>query len=205
MAALYFDLGSPYAYLAVARARSVFGGVEAGGTGAGSGMVAVGGTLELRPVLLGAMFRLRGWGSWSEGPDRATNVADIEARAARYGLPPLAWPDGWPLNTLAAMRAAVWAQQTGHLEAFALAAYAREFADGADISDLDVLAGCAVDAGLDPAAMRIAIVDPAIKEHLKRLTQAAWDAGVHGVPSVQVGDTVLYGDDHLEAAAALAR
>jgi 2-hydroxychromene-2-carboxylate isomerase len=47
--ALYFDLGSPYAYLAFARAPAVLG-VEP----------------RLEPVLLGAIFQARGPGSWSQ-------------------------------------------------------------------------------------------------------------------------------------------
>ncbi len=80
----------------------------------------------------------------------------------------------------------------------------REFAWGDDISDLDVLSACAEGAGLDGAAMGAAIAEPSIKEALKQATQAAWDAGVRGVPSVRVRDAVFYGDDHLEAAAAAA-
>ncbi len=187
MAILYFDLGSPYAYLAVARMRSVFGGA-----------------VELRPVLLGAMFRWRGWGSWSAGPDREVNMADVEARAARYGLPPLLWPPDWPVNTLIPMRATIWAERLGAIEPFVRSVYAREFARGIDISDLDVLRACAEEAGLDGAALPAAIAEPTIKEALKDATQVAWDAGVRGVPSVRVGDAVFYGDDHLEDAAAAA-
>jgi 2-hydroxychromene-2-carboxylate isomerase len=76
---LYFDLASPYAYLAVARARDVFG-VEP----------------ELEPILPGAIFGMRGHASWALTPERDRNVAEIERRAARYGLPPLAWPRDWP-------------------------------------------------------------------------------------------------------------
>ena len=44
---LFYDLGSPYAYLAVERAERVLGAPP-----------------ELRPVLLGAIFAARGSGSW---------------------------------------------------------------------------------------------------------------------------------------------
>jgi 2-hydroxychromene-2-carboxylate isomerase len=80
---LYFDLGSPYAYLAVARAEAVFGRQP-----------------DLEPVLLGAIFRLRGSGSWSQTSERATGIAEVQRRALAYGLPAVAWPDGWPLDGL---------------------------------------------------------------------------------------------------------
>src|SRR5205085_9663745 len=93
---LYFDLGSPYAYLAVERAGGVLGHEP-----------------ELQPVLLGAIFAARGHGSWAHTEQRAAGEAEIERRAAAYGLPPIAWPPDWPSPPLAAMRAAVIAQQEG--------------------------------------------------------------------------------------------
>jgi 2-hydroxychromene-2-carboxylate isomerase len=103
---LYFDLASPYAYLAVSRAAEVLGE-----------------PVTLEPILLGAIFRARGSGSWAHTDARAAEMAEVEARAARYGLP-LAWPEGWPANSLAAMRAATWARRQGRLDAFAAAVYA---------------------------------------------------------------------------------
>src|SRR4051794_5353528 len=93
---LYYDLGSPYAYLATERAAEVLG-VEP----------------RLQPVLVGGIFVARGHGSWSQTSDRESRIAEVEERAAAYGLPPLRWPEGWPNNTLAAMRAAIWAERLG--------------------------------------------------------------------------------------------
>lgn len=182
--ALYIDLGSPYAYLAVERAPAVLGVAP-----------------ELVPVLLGAIFRRRGWGSWAATGERAPRIADLEARAARHGLPPFAWPAGWPANGLAAMRAATWARREGALDAFARAAFRRQFVAGADVADLAVLERAASDAGLDPGAMRAAIATQEIKDALRAETDAAWEAGVRGIPTLRVGDELLYGDDRLEDAA----
>jgi 2-hydroxychromene-2-carboxylate isomerase len=176
---LFYDLGSPYAYLAVERAGSVLG-VEP----------------RLEPVLLGAIFSLRGHGSWSQTAMRAENVAEVEARTARYGLPPVRWPPGWPPNTLAAMRACSWAG-----EEFARVAFRRAFAEGDDLSDRAVLARIAEEAGVDPRAMLAAIETPEIKDRLKAATAAAWERGVTGVPTVLADGRLFYGDDRLEEAA----
>ena len=92
-ATLYFDLGSPYAYLALERAGSVLGQAP-----------------ELEPVLLGAIFRWRGRGSWARTDQRSVGMTEVERRARRYGLPSLVWPPAWPTDGLAAMRAATWAR-----------------------------------------------------------------------------------------------
>jgi 2-hydroxychromene-2-carboxylate isomerase len=105
---LYIDLNSPYAYLAAARAADVLGEAP-----------------ELEPILLGAIFQRRGWGSWSYTDEREARLEDLSERAERYGLPPLRYFDGWPGNGLQAMRAATWAKQQDAIEPFALAIFRR--------------------------------------------------------------------------------
>jgi 2-hydroxychromene-2-carboxylate isomerase len=181
---MYFDLGSPYAYLALARARTVLGAAP-----------------ELAPVLLGAIFARRGSGSWARTPARAEGMAEIERRAERYGLPPLHWPADWPTDGLAAMRCATWACGRGRGEAFARAVFDREFAAGADIADLGALLACAGEVGLDVAVLERELRLPALKRLLREATDRAWEAGVRGVPTVRIGDALFYGDDQLELAA----
>jgi len=187
-AAIYYDLASPYAYLAVERAGSVLDHPA-----------------ELTPILLGAIFKRRGWGSWAETDQRESGMREVELRAGRYGLSPMVWPMGWPANSLTANRAATWAKQLGAVEAFTFAVYRRQFVDGADIADVEVLAAAAADAGLNPEEMGAAILRQEIKQALRQATDEAWELGVRGVPSIRVGGAIFYGDDTLEEAAAQAQ
>jgi 2-hydroxychromene-2-carboxylate isomerase len=179
---LYYDLASPYAYLAVSRASSVLGTEP-----------------ELQPVLVGAIFNYRGRGSWALTPERAAGEAEIERRAAAYGLPPMKWPQGWPLNSLGAMRAATHAKREGLQREFVIAAYEREFARGEDISGIEALEEIAAEVGL--RGVREAIADPEVKLALRTATDEAWATGVQGVPTLRTGDRTLFGDDRLEEAA----
>jgi 2-hydroxychromene-2-carboxylate isomerase len=183
---LYFDLGSPYAYLAVERAAAVLGRQP-----------------ELEPVLLGAIFAKRGFGSWSATPAREGRIADIQGRAARYGLPPLRWPGDWPPEGLLAMRCATWAKRQGAVEQFARAAFRAEFQRGQGIAEPAMLAACAREADLDPEEMARAVTEPQVKEALRGATEAAWEAGVRGIPSLRAGGSIFYGDDRLELAGGL--
>lgn len=185
---MYFDLGSPYAFLALSRADSVLGVRPV-----------------LQPVLLGAIFARRGFGSWAHTRARDGRIAEIEERARRYGLPPLRWPAGWPGNGLVAMRCATWAGEQGRGEAFARAVFDRQFVDGADIADLDVLLECAADVGLDVHALRAALPQRALKQSLRQATERAWDEGVRGVPTLRIGDALFFGDEQLELAAEVLR
>ena len=185
---LYFDLGSPYAYLAVERATGLFG-VEP----------------QLEPILLGPIFVLRGHGSWAHTDTRAANVAELERRAAAAGLPPVAWPPGWPPNTLHAMRAVLWAGHHGRGDAFAREAFRHAFVRGADLGRVAALREAARTVGLPDTELEAAIADPAIKQELKDRTARAIDLGVRGVPAVAVAGRLFYGDDRLEEAAAALR
>ena len=184
---LYYDLASPYAYLAVARAGGVLGAEP-----------------ELRPVLVGALFGYRGRGSWALTPERAAGEAEVERRASAYGLAPVVWPEGWPVNSLQAMRAATWATARGAGPAFARAAYRREFAEGRGLGP-DVLAEAAEEAGLDQEALLAATADDAVKLALRKATDAAWELGVQGVPTLEAGRRLYFGDDRLEEAAGTTR
>jgi 2-hydroxychromene-2-carboxylate isomerase len=183
----YYDLGSPYAYLSAERISGLF--TEAGLE-----------QPEWQPILLGGLFRHFNRGSWAETPARAEGMAEIERRAAEYGLPPLAWPQPWPGNMLVAMRAATFAKQTGRTVAFSLAAFRQAFAAGRDLGDVDNVAIAGAACELHPRALLKAVETEAVKGALREATDRAADLGVEGVPALVVGAEVFWGDDRLEAA-----
>lgn len=187
-ATFYYDLGSPYAYLAAERIHRVF--EEAGAE-----------PPAWRPVLLGALFKRFGRDSWANGPEREAGMREVERRAQAYGLPPVRWPDPFPGNTLFAMRVATFATEIGRGVSLPLAAFRQAFAGGRDLSDPDNVFIAAASAELHPRALKAAVERDAIKAKLREATEAAGDAGVTGVPSVLVGGEVFWGDDRLEEAA----
>jgi 2-hydroxychromene-2-carboxylate isomerase len=188
LSVFYFDLGSPYAYLAAERVSNVF--EEAGAE-----------QPEWQPILLGGLFQRFGRGSWANGPDRDAGLAEVERRAQAYGLPPIRWPDPFPGNMLTAMRAATFAKEIGRTVSFALAAFRQAFAAGRDLSVADNVYIAAASSELHPRALETAIARDAIKDRLREATEQAGDAGVFGVPAVVIGGEVFWGDDRLEDAA----
>jgi len=68
-----------------------------------------------------------------------------------------------------------------------------------------VLAEAAVEAGLDPDAMIAAVAHDAVKLALREATEAAWELGVQGVPTLEAGSRLYFGDDRLEEAAEATR
>lgn len=190
-ASFYFDLGSPYAYLTAERISGLF--TEAGLE-----------QPEWQPILLGGLFKRFGRDSWANGPGREVGIAEVERRAAGYGLPPIAWPDPWPGNTLFAMRVATFAKQTGRTVSFSLAAFRQAFAAGRDLSKPDNVLIAAAACELHPRAVLKAAGTEAVKGTLRETTDRAAELGVTGVPSLLVGDEVFWGDDRIEEAVSAA-
>ncbi len=186
-ATFYYDLGSPYAYLSAERISGLFTEAELEQP-------------EWQPILLGGLFARFDRGSWSETPARAEGMAEIERRAAEYGLPPITWPKPWPNNGLVAMRAATFAKQTGRAVSFSLAAFRQAFAAGRDLSDVDNVAIAGAACELHPRALLKAVETAAVKGGLREATERAGNLGVEGVPAVVVGEEVFWGDDRLEEA-----
>ena len=183
----YFDLGSPFAYLAAERLRTLLPE-----------------PVQWQPVLLGGLFRLTGRSSWALGDyqRRQAGMADIERRALAYGLPPMRWPDPWPADYLTAMRATTYAFSVGRGRDFTTQAYRDAFQRGSELSVAQNVLQSAARAGLDPEAVRAGVSAPGIKQALRDATDAAYDRGVFGVPTIAVGDELFWGDDRLEDAAA---
>jgi len=190
-ATFYFDLGSPYAWLSAERISGLFTDAELEQP-------------EWQPILLGGLFKRFGRDSWGNGPGREEGMAEVERRAAAYGLPRVAWPQPWPGNMLGAMRAAVFAKQTGRCVSFALAAFRQGFAAGRDLSESDNVLLAAAACELHPNAVIKAVQTEAVKGALREATERAAELGVIGVPSLLVGEEVFWGDDRLEEAVAAA-
>ena len=180
----YYDLGSPYAYLTAERLQRVLPVVPV-----------------WQPILLGGIWQRSGGGSWGVTEEREAGQREVERRAEEYGLMPVRWPEGWPNNTLTAMRAATFAQSIGRAVAFSLAAFRQAFAGGRDLSEVDNVLIAAAACELHPNAVLKAIDTQSVKDKLREATAEAYERGIRGVPTIAVGDQLFYGDDRLEEAA----
>ena len=181
----YYDLGSPYAYLAAERVNQMLPEIPI-----------------WQPILLGGIWQQSGGGSWANTDARDEGMREIERRAESYGLMEIRWPDPWPSNTLQAMRVATFAQQAGRAVAYSLAAFRQAFAGGKDLSQIDYVLMAAAACELHPNAVLKALETQSVKDRLKQATAEAYECGVRGVPTVAIGTELFYGDDRLEDAAA---
>jgi 2-hydroxychromene-2-carboxylate isomerase len=185
----YFDFNSPYAYLAAMRIEELIPGVE-------WRPVAF-------PIMLAQLGRLEE--VLQRDFQRAVDIAS--ERADRRGLPRLSPPKGFPVETwsLKPLRAAVFAAERGRVVEFCTAAFRKAWVESRSLADVETLRDAACEAGLDPAEVEEAVQRQEVKDRLKEQTEAALARGVTGIPTVEVGGELFWGDDHLEQAAAAAR
>ena len=186
----YYDLVSPYSYLAYAEAGRV--SEEAGAR------------LVLRPVFLGALHKAAGIKAPIETPAKGRYQArDIQRWAARYGLA-MRFPEQFPFRTLNTMRAALWCAERGSLEPFTREAFALFWEEdgapkGLEASDEDgPLREVARRVGLDAEELLEGAQTGEAKQALKRATEEAVERGVFATPTFFVGDEMFWGNDRLD-------
>jgi 2-hydroxychromene-2-carboxylate isomerase len=181
----YYDIGSPYAWLAAERIHQVLPEVAV-----------------WQPILIHDIRKEHGGQSWGRTDRREEEQAEVERRARERGLMEVRWPDPWPTPSDHVMLAATYAQQAGRAVAFSLAAFRQTFNAGRDMSVLDNVLVAAAACELHPNAVTKGIESRSVKARLARNTQEAAERGVRGIPTVAVGRHLFWGDETLEDAAA---
>jgi 2-hydroxychromene-2-carboxylate isomerase len=193
MIEFYFDVASPYTYLA---ATQVDAEAEAAGV-----------DVEWRPFLLGGVFKATGnTMPAAVAPKAAFMLADLGRWANEYGVE-FAFPPTFPLNSIAPQRAltALYLRDQAAMKKLAHELFERYWVQGIDVSQPDALAEAAQAAGVDPAQLADEIAEPNVKDKLRQLTDDAVARGAFGAPTFFVGDEVFFGNDRLRHAIAAAR
>jgi len=183
----YFDFASPYGYIGAMRIEAL--------------AAKHGRAIDWRPMLLGAVFKVAGTQPLTQYPLKGQySIHDFQRSTREHGIP-FAMPKNFPVGSVAAARGFYWVKQH-HPEkapAFAKAVYQAYFVDGRDISAADTVVAIAGEQGLDAAAFRAALDDPAIKDKLRQVTDDAINKrGVFGSPFIFVDGEPFWGADRFE-------
>ncbi|HYP63466.1 MAG TPA: 2-hydroxychromene-2-carboxylate isomerase [Acidocella sp.] len=170
----YFDVISPFAYLQWQQRGRLAGLV----------------TLRPVPVVLGALL-----GHWEQKgpaeipPKRLQTYRRCQWHAEHLGIQ-FRFPPAHPFNPIAALRLAV---ACGASEAAVDAVFGAAFGEGRDVSDMAVLEEIGRKLGIEDVAATIA--RPEVKAQLRANTDAAIARGVFGVPTVDAGGELFWGED----------
>jgi 2-hydroxychromene-2-carboxylate isomerase len=170
----YFDVVSPYAYLQAKR----FGEFD--------------GRVEIRPVPVLFAGLLGAWGQLGPAEIPAKRIQTYRYAhwlAGQRDLPFRA-PPRHPFNPLAILRLAIAAGSTVEV---ALAVLDHVWGRGEDGQDPEALMPLAATFGIED--MAAVVNDPSVKDRLRQNTDEAVAAGVYGVPTFRIGETLFWGDD----------
>ena len=191
--AVYIDLKSPYAYLAIAPTRDM--------------ARSVGVEVDWRPFTLDIPSYLGGARLGSDGRARGNRTAtqwsgvryaymDARRYANLGGLTVRGTVKIWD-SSLAGI-AMLWAKDRGaaQFDAFVDEAYPRFWRRELDIEDESVVEGVLADAGVDVVGFREFARGPGRARH-DETNREAFDAGVFGVPTYLVEDEMWFGREHL--------
>ncbi len=181
----WFDVHSPWVYLASFRVGDI---------ARKHGLA-----LNWRPLHLPRLLdRIGGVKPLETTPARvAWFRQDIRDWAELMGVPLKQHPQ-YPLRNSRALRACLYAAETGRGEDFARLVLKGYWAEEADITGLDQLARWGEAAGLDPEAVKAAALSEDYKAKLDANTDEAIARGVFGVPTVDTGAKLYFGNDRLD-------
>ncbi len=175
----YFDVISPYAYLAFERLPVVLQGLSY--------------QVTYKPVLFAAMLNHFGQlGPAEITPKRTWTYRQMHWLAREHGMA-LQAPASHPFNPISLLRLALACGADGACNRYVAETIFRHvWVGGLEASDTARLA--ALTAQLNP---RRTARDEAVKQELKTNTDTAIAAGVFGVPCMQVDQDVFWGLDAL--------
>lgn len=175
---VYFNFRSPYCYLA---SKKMFALVDEHG----------------------ARFVWRPLGGWAgrSPPERAKYKLPIVRQDVRRWCKRMGIPFNPPPPTTdptIAGAGSLLAEQRGRLREYIVAVMAKEWAEGADIGDREVLLSVGESIGLDRGELARIIDDPATLERLEQYHKEAEEKGAFGVPTFIIGEEVFWGQDRID-------
>lgn len=185
----FFDVGSPYTYLAWHALPAVAD--------------AAGARIVWRPVLLGAVIKAAKNQSPVEVPAKMRWVEDDLARCAQALGVAFRLNPHFPVNTLTAMRVAtgMLARRPAEFPAYLTAAFNAMWVGGRNLADPAEFSSVLEAAGFDAGELLALAADQEIKDLLRGATEVAVTRGVFGAPTFFVGEKMFWGHDRLEQVA----
>ena len=181
----YFDLGSPYSYLAYYRLLQMAEQQEI--------------QIVYKPILLGGVFKATGNRSPIEVPVKGVySILDMQRWAEYYQIQMQMNPH-FPMNTLTLMRILTGVQLL-HLEKFEQVLkllFDAMFGTPQNLNEPTVLAEVLKPSGFSVEDIMSMVQSEVVKQKLITETEQAIQRGIFGAPTFFVGDEMYWGQDRL--------
>jgi 2-hydroxychromene-2-carboxylate isomerase len=183
----YFDFSSPYGYLASEKIEAM----------AARHARAV----DWHPILLGVIFKQTGAAPLTMVPLKGEYSRRDMPRSARFhGVTGFRVPSKFPIPSQTPARIVLWQKQrdAALVARVVHALYRAFFVDDLDISMPENAVAVAARCGVDAAAARSALDDPAVKDALRQANEEAIARGVFGSPFIIVDGEPFWGMDRFD-------
>lgn len=179
----YFDVISPYAYLAWTQIHAL---AERHGR-----------DVEPAPILFAALLNAYGHKGPAEIPPKRVYIfKDVLRSAALLGVP-LSPPAAHPFNPLLALRVASVPMPQNTQRALINALYRATWGGGSGAESTPQVAAAIAEVGLDPEATIREATSEVGKARVRARTQEALARGVFGVPTIWADGEIFWGLDAL--------
>jgi 2-hydroxychromene-2-carboxylate isomerase len=177
----FFDLSSPYSYLASTQIERV----------------AAGAGVRFRPMVLSAVFKAANNVMPAKSPPKAKWMIDDLARWARHYGVPFHYSDRFPVNAMKGHRMIVACDDEAAQARLSHRLFSALWVDDRDLTADEVLIDAARLCDLDGPSLLKQTEQPAVKGRLRENTDEAIRRGAFGAPAIFVGDQLFWGNDRL--------
>ena len=181
----YFDIISPYAYLAYKQLNSLENLKQI--------------KFNYKPILLGGLHKLAGITAPAFNEFKMKNMKnDCNLIASKKNIK-FQWNDKFPTNTLKIMRGYLSVNEEKkdiYLETF----FNAYWQDNIDLENIEVIKNLLKKIDVDTNKFFNDLEDFKIKEKLKEITNSAFEKEVFGAPTFIVNDKLFWGQDRLDYA-----
>ena len=180
----YFDISSPYSYLAHEQIKLF----EKENKYKSNYM----------PVFLGGLHQMANITAPGLNPSRAKHmIKDLKICADWYKIK-FQFNRYFPLKTINIMRGAIVAENEGFLNNYIDKFFKAAWVDSLNLNDEKILEKFIKNMDINPKNFFEKIRNQAVKEDLKNRTDTAFKKGVFGAPTFIVGSKIFFGQDRLE-------
>jgi 2-hydroxychromene-2-carboxylate isomerase len=181
----YFDIISPYAYLAYKQLNSLENLKQI--------------KFNYKPILLGGLHKLAGITAPAFNEFKMKNMKnDCNLISSKKNIK-FQWNDKFPINSLKIMRGYLSVNEEKkdiYLETF----FNAYWQDNIDLENIEVIKNLLKKIDVDTNKFFNDLEDIKIKEKLKEITNSAFEKEVFGAPTFIVNDKLFWGQDRLDYA-----
>jgi 2-hydroxychromene-2-carboxylate isomerase len=180
----FFDLSSPYSYLAATQLAPL--------------AVRHNATLLWKPLVLAAVFKATGNVMPAVCEPKARNMLiDLDRWARKYAVS-FTMNSRFPMNTIKPERMIIAAEAHNKSQELAQGFFHAMWVEDRDIAAEHEMRAIAAGVGLDASVMMSAIETSAVKDKLRVYTDEAIARGVFGAPAIFVGSEMFWGNDRID-------